>query len=126
MLLGADSTVLVLAFIWNVLTLYGSLVSSFQGRSAETKRVGKGGFDSPCGTAGESGDASIDSPGGGGGVLGTREFKAVEGLIPKEARLLVTSLVDDMTSAGIGEMLRLQEADKQASARPLERYFLQR
>lgn len=45
--------------------------------------------------------------------MGPREFKALEGLTPVEARLLVTSLVDDVTASGIGEMLQQQEATKQ-------------
>lgn len=45
--------------------------------------------------------------------LGPREFKALEGLAPVEARLLVTSLVEDATASGIGDMLRKEEASKQ-------------
>lgn len=45
--------------------------------------------------------------------LGSREFKALEGLTPVEARLLVTSLVEDATTFGIREMLRKEEASKQ-------------
>lgn len=67
-------------------------------------------------------DGTIDSPGGGGssesaGGLGSREFKALEGLTPVEARLLMTSLVDDATASGIGEMLRKEEASKQVKSR---------
>lgn len=59
-------------------------------------------MDSPGGGAG----------GGGGGGSDSKEFKAVEGLTPAEARVLVTALVDDMTASGIGEMLRQGEATK--------------
>lgn len=61
---------------------------------------------------GHSGD--FDAIGQDGGTsLGPREFKALEGLTPVEARLLVTSLVEDATGSGIGEMLRKEEASKQ-------------
>lgn len=54
----------------------------------------------------------MESPGGAGGncgILGAREFKAVEALTSVEARLLVSELVDDMTASGIGDMLRRDE-----------------
>ncbi|CAM9338179.1 unnamed protein product, partial [Ectocarpus sp. 12 AP-2014] len=58
--------------------------------------------------------SSVDGRGDGSG-LGPREFKALEGLSPVEARQLVTSLVEDATAAGIGDMLRREEAAKQVS-----------
>lgn len=59
------------------------------------------------------GDAAGDPRGEGSTGLGPREFKALEGLTPVEARLLVTSLVEDATASGIGDMLRMEEASKQ-------------
>eukprot|EP00903_Cladosiphon_okamuranus_P005837 g5778.t1 len=56
-----------------------------------------------------------EDEGGDGSGLGPREFKALEGLTPVEARLLVTSLVEDATASGIGDMLRKEEASKQAA-----------
>eukprot|EP00752_Nemacystus_decipiens_P018211 g16340.t1 len=56
-----------------------------------------------------------EDDGGDGSGLGPREFRALEGLTPVEARLLVTSLVEDATASGIGDMLRKQEASKQAA-----------
>ncbi|CAN0453854.1 unnamed protein product, partial [Ectocarpus sp. 12 AP-2014] len=58
--------------------------------------------------------SSVDGRGDGSG-LGPREFKALEGLFPVEARQLVTSLVEDATAAGIGDMIRREEAAKQAA-----------
>ena len=83
-----------------------------QGRSVVTDH--KGGFESSDDVAGGSGGdkGAADSSGDGAG-MGPREFKALEGLTPVEARLLVTSLVDDVTASGIGEMLQQQEATKQ-------------
>lgn len=57
----------------------------------------------------------VESPGTSGGVLNARELKALEGLTGKEAQMLISALVDDLTACGIGEMLRVQEADKQVS-----------
>lgn len=54
-----------------------------------------------------------EDEGGDGSGLGPREFKALEGLTPVEARLLVTSLVEDSTASGIREMLRREESAKQ-------------
>lgn len=56
-----------------------------------------------------------EDDGGDGSGLGPREFKALEGLTPVEARLLVTSLVEDATASGIGDMLRKEEASKQVT-----------
>lgn len=90
-------------------------LGSSQGRSA----VSKADICSPSDSVAESGDKGVESPvgGGGGGVLASREFRAVEALNPREIRLLITSLMDDITSSGIGDMLRLQEADKQVGQR---------
>ncbi|CAN0168212.1 unnamed protein product [Scytosiphon promiscuus] len=73
---------------------------SFQGQSI-ISGDGEGGGD-PLGGEGSTG-------------LGPREFKALEGLTPVEARLLVTSLVEDATASGIGDMLQKEEASKQVS-----------
>lgn len=92
-----------------------SLVAARQGRSTTTDR--KEGFDSCDDVAGGGGgDKGADASGDGTG-MGPREFKALEGLTPVEARLLVTSLVDDVTASGIGEMLQQQEATKQVGGR---------
>lgn len=65
----------------------------------------------PC--QGRSTVAEEEGVGGDGSGLGPREFKALEGLVPTEARMLVTALVEDATAFGIGDMLRKQEAAKQ-------------
>lgn len=85
-------------------------IATMQGRSTVSDR--NGGFDSSDELAGGGDNGGADSSGDGAG-MGPREFKALEGLTPVEARLLVTSLVDDVTASGIGEMLQQQEATKQ-------------
>ena len=71
-------------------------------------------FDSPRGV-GSGGDRESDVAGSSAGctALGPREFKALEGLTSVESRQLVTVLVDDITAAGIGEMVLKEEASKQ-------------
>lgn len=74
-------------------------------------------YDAVQGQSIVSGDGDDPRGGEGSAGLGPREFKALEGLSPVEARLLVTSLVEDATAAGIGEMLQREEASKQVIIR---------
>ncbi|CAB1108713.1 unnamed protein product [Ectocarpus sp. CCAP 1310/34] len=76
------------------------------------RRLGMGDSFQGWSTVCDDEGGSVDGRGDGSG-LGPREFKALEGLSPVEARQLVTSLVEDATAAGIGDMLRREEAAKQ-------------
>lgn len=84
-----------------------------QGRSGVvTEKCGRLGSPGRVGSAGDKGPDVPGSPGSCSG-FGPREFKALEGLSSVEARQLMTSLVDDITAAGIGEMVMKEDASKQ-------------
>lgn len=93
--------------------IFRTLTLSMQGRSGVV--TDKGGRLGSPGRVGSAGDKGPDVPGSPGSCsgFGPRELKALEGLSPVEARQLMTSLVDDITAAGIGEMVLKEEASKQ-------------